>query len=68
MLKKNAPKLAGLAAWAAQKALGGSINIATGATLNSLIDNMTSFTSIGGILAYVCDSADGNLDGHICIG
>ena len=68
MLKKNAPKLAGLAAWAAQKALGGSINIATGATLNSLIDNMTSFTSIGGILAYVCDSADRNLDGHICIG
>ena len=65
LVKKFAPNIAGIAAWALRTALGAGINMSTSTITNLIISNAASFLSVGGIVAFVGDYADGNLDGWI---
>lgn len=57
--------IVGVAAWALRTALGATINISTSSMIDAIMSNDASFTSIGGIIAFVGDYADGDLDGWI---
>jgi len=66
LVKKMAPKLAGLASTLARTVLGASINITTGTVLNMISRDLASFTSVGGVISYVLDYSDGSVNGKIC--
>ena len=65
LVKKLAPEIAGVAAWALRTVVGASINISTSSMINAIVSNAASFTSVGGIISFVGDYADGNVDGWI---
>lgn len=65
LVKRIAPQVAGIAGWALRQVLGGAINLSVGTMTNLIIRNATSFTSIGGMIAFIGDWADGNLNGWI---
>lgn len=65
LVKQFAPQIAGIAAWALRTAVGAAINMSTSSITNLIISNAASFLSVGGIIAFVGDYADGNLDGWI---
>lgn len=65
LIRKMAPKIAGAAGWALRSAAGISINLSQAKMINLINSNASSFTSVGGIIAFLGDYGDGKLDGRL---